>query len=105
MMHFARPAVFVLALAAAISGCATTFTGSPMFPGGPRGCWEYCKGAKLEFSAWVMVGEYSSACACRPPGAVASATDMQGAVVAAAAGVETQRQQAQQQQMQMQSHH
>lgn len=79
-------------------GCvpATNFQGEPQFPGGARGCWDRCRADGLEMASFVYVGEYSTACACRPrpiPGMAPSAITEQdqAAVVAAAAGVELQR--------------
>jgi hypothetical protein len=54
----------------------------------------------MDMSTFVYVGDYSTACACKPRvagGATSSKADAdaaEGAVLAAAAGVEVQRQQA-----------
>src|SRR4051812_37495697 len=80
-------------------GCATSFVGDAQFPGGAVGCFKQCQKIGMEMASFVYVGEYSSACACRlKPGAGAqsSAADpaIEGAVMAAGAGVEMQRRRA-----------
>jgi hypothetical protein len=94
--------VVCMGMALLALGCATTFMGSPMFPGGARGCFERCHAEHMEMASFVYVGEYSTACACRTLGPGAAAASIEGGIVAATAGVETQRQQAAQQQ---QMHH
>lgn len=81
------------------AGCRppTSFEGEPQFPGGARGCWDRCHADGLEMASFVYVGEYSTACACRPrpiPGVATNSSNVEGdqaSVVAAAAGVELQR--------------
>ena len=51
---------------ALLSGCATSFRGSPYIAGGPVGCQRRCAAWGLEFAAMVAVGEYSEACICQP---------------------------------------
>jgi hypothetical protein len=80
-------------------GCATSFVGDAQFPGGAAGCYKRCQAGGMEMASFVYVGEYSSACACRLKATVAaqsssSVLDVDGAVVAAAAGVEMQRRRA-----------
>jgi hypothetical protein len=89
-----------------VSGCATSFTGNAMYPGGVRGCWDQCRANGMEIATFVYIGEYSTACACRPPataappGHAANTDGSDGALSAAIAGVELQRRQMEQQQMQ-----
>jgi hypothetical protein len=94
-------------LLCALTGCAmpTAFEGDPKFPGGAAGCWKKCQGQNLDMASFVYVGEYSTACACKPrlvnaPQAVGTNDDDddQAAVVAAAAGVELQRRRIEEQQ-------
>ncbi|HUQ01205.1 MAG TPA: hypothetical protein VM261_01865 [Kofleriaceae bacterium] len=61
----ALPALFALA------SCQTSFQGDPHFPGGVGGCAATCAQAGLEMSGFIYSGEFSSACVCRPPRAVA----------------------------------
>lgn len=107
----------VLLALVCVGGCEppTSFEGKAQFPGGPRGCFQECSRQNMVMGSFVYVGEYSSACACKPktnaagPAAENAATrqnapaaenptrtendqdDDQAAVVAAAAGVEVQR--------------
>jgi hypothetical protein len=83
-----------------VTACATSFYGDAMFPGGARHCWDKCRGLNLEMASFVYVGEYSTACVCKPQGTAARALNGehdQAAVVAAAAGVELQRRRLEQQ--------
>jgi hypothetical protein len=76
------------------AGCQTQFYGDPAFPGGAPACFEKCHRQNMEMASFVYVGEYSTACACKPRAASASALQAEGdqaAIVAAAAGVEMQR--------------
>jgi hypothetical protein len=81
-------------------GCATNFTGNAKFPGGARGCYDRCREGGMEMATFVYVGQYSTACACKPrsPSAALSPELEQGeveaAAVAAGAGVEMQRRRA-----------
>jgi hypothetical protein len=98
--------VGLIATAIGVLGCATSFTGDAKFPGGARGCWEACKRDGMEMASFVYVGEFSTACACKPAGSGAHAEDDAAGVPAAVAGVETQRREAEQQQHnQMMMHH
>lgn len=77
-------------------GCATSFVGDAQFPGGALGCFKQCQKIGMEMASFVYVGEYSSACACRLKATNAAQSsvkdaDIEGAVVAAGAGVEMQR--------------
>jgi hypothetical protein len=72
-------------------GCATSFTGDPHFPDGPKGCSEKCSKDGMVMGSFVYVGEYSDACVCQPRGpsgatSAAAQNDTAGAV-AATAGV------------------
>lgn len=79
------------------SGCRTEFVGDPRFPGGARGCFEKCSELNMEMATFVYVGEYSTACACKPIKTrtglgMTSQNDedeagIEGAVMAASAGV------------------
>jgi hypothetical protein len=92
-----------------LTACATEFTGEAHFPGGARGCYDECRNMGLEMASFVMVGEYSTACACRPrgtPRSPATSSNDQAAIVAATAVVEMQRRRrAQQRQQQTHAHH
>lgn len=87
-----------------LSGCAmpTSFEGEPKFPGGAAGCWKTCQAQNLEMASFVYVGEFSTACACKPRLVAtpqsAAVRDDEAAVVAAAAGVEMQRRRIEEQQ-------
>ena len=87
---------FVGALFLSITGCATTFTGSPHVENGRSGCESKCKGQGMEVAGMVYMGEYSSACVCEVPGQHASRGKLtlgaSGAVAGGVAGVEMQRQ-------------
>ena len=48
------------------SACGPQFTGDAHFPGGVHGCETQCAGQSLVMAAFIYVGEYSSACACKP---------------------------------------
>ncbi len=93
----------------------TSFQGEAKFPGGARGCFDMCAKNQMDMASFVYVGDYSTACACKPKVlASARATaapgtaqdDSEGAAVAAAAGVELQRRRiAEQQRQQQQQQH
>ena len=89
----------VVSLAILVTGCATSFTGSPHVENGRSGCESKCKGQGMEVAGMVYMGEYSSACVCEVPGQHASRRRIlvgaSGAVAGGVAGVEMQRQQAQ----------
>lgn len=75
-------------------GCATSFTGSAQYPGGPAACFRNCQGQRMRMAQYVYVGSYSSACVCEiiPPGerAAAGATGgSSGGTSAAAVAVMT----------------
>ena len=77
-----------------VCSCQTTFTGDAHFPGGSKGCATACQRESLEMGAFVLAGEYSSACVCVPkqkPGAPAA----EGGLQAAATGVIAQMRRAQ----------
>lgn len=53
--------------ATVLVGCtATTFEGNAKFPGGVAGCIRQCTSRNLEMASFIYVGEYSSACVCKP---------------------------------------
>ena len=76
----------------------TEFKGGSRFPGGALGCFNQCVKLGMEMATYVYVGEYSTACACKPKLAggaqVSSQADAEGAVAAASAGVELQQRRA-----------
>ena len=84
------------------TGCATSFTGSAHFPGGPLGCAATCERDGMTMGAFVHAGEYSTACVCEPRkvGVDAKLGGLGGigATSAAAVGVVLQARAAQQQQ-------
>lgn len=95
LARFFFAGIFVAYLGGSL-GCATTFQGDAEFPGGARGCFDRCQTLRMEMASYVFVGEYSTACACKPRVAQAALTGEddsadQAAVVAAGAGVELQR--------------
>jgi hypothetical protein len=73
----------------------TEFKGSSQYPGGALGCFNQCAKIGMEMATFVYVGEYSTACACKPRiaggGHATSQADVEAAVAAAGAGVELQR--------------
>ena len=83
----------------------TAFEGSAQFPGGALGCFKQCQKVGMEMASYVYVGEYSTACACKPKvaqalGGAAARDDFdsdEASVVAASAGVESQRRLAEEQ--------
>jgi hypothetical protein len=84
------------------TGCQTTFYGNPAFPDGAPGCFKTCQRQNMEMASFVYVGEYSTACACKPRVASAHADSArpegdEAAIVAAAAGVDMQRRRMQEQ--------
>lgn len=87
----------IVALSFGLVSCRTEFIGDAQFPGGALGCFKQCQKVGMDMASFVYVGEYSSACACKPKvvNASASAQDDlesdEAATVAAAAGVELQR--------------
>jgi hypothetical protein len=80
----------------------TSFEGKAKFPGGVNGCRRQCASRELEMASFIYIGEYSSACACKPRAAVsqlgAQPDDGDAAIAAAAAGVELQRRAAEERQ-------
>ena len=79
-----------------LTGCATTFTGSPYVESGRGGCEAKCKGEGMDVAGMVYMGEYSSACVCQVPGHTASREGLMlgtsAAITGGVAGVEMQRQ-------------
>jgi hypothetical protein len=90
----------VLLASSCLLSCATSFVGDAQFPGGALGCFKQCQKIGMEMASFVYVGEYSSACACKLKAAATAGqssvqdNDVEGAVVAAGAGVEMQRRRA-----------
>ena len=96
---------------AALSGCATSFTGDAHVPGGASGCQSACSAQGLEMVGMVLMGEYSDGCICKVRSqSGSSAQDERIAVGAgpAAVGVvmamRSREQQQRQQQTQMHPH-
>lgn len=92
-----RSLLLLVAGAALLTGCATTFVGDAHFPGGARGCFDRCSAQQMEMGAFVYVGEYSSGCVCQPRKVPAGTAGGSAATAAAAAGVVMQMRQSQQQ--------
>src|SRR5260221_4442613 len=94
---------WLLLVALCFGGCQppTSFEGEAKFRGDVGGCRQRCLEQHLEMASFVYVGEYSTACACKPAQAAGqplAVGDEEGAIVAAAAGVELERPRAAQQQ-------
>ena len=70
------------AVAGALTGCATSFTGEAHVPGGPAGCRDVCASYGMELAGMVAMGEYSDGCICR----VRSQVSASGSDTAAVAG-------------------
>jgi hypothetical protein len=49
-----------------LGACATEFTGDAHFPGGAGGCVKHCEQRNMVMDSFVYMGEYSTACVCRP---------------------------------------
>jgi hypothetical protein len=86
----------LLLASSCLLSCATSFVGDAQFPGGALGCFKQCQKIGMEMASFVYVGEYSSACACKlkSTATAAQSSDIEGAVVAAGAGVEMERRRA-----------
>ena len=101
-MHRATRSAIILCLP--LTGCATSFTGSPHVEDGRKGCDIKCSKQGMEVAGMVYMGEYSSACVCAVPGQSASRGRLllaaAGAAAGGVAGVEMQRQAAQRRQQQ-----
>ena len=65
------PITFALLLA---GGCMpkTEFRGNPHIEGGPGQCQAICSQWGMELAGMVAMGEYSSGCICKRPGAAAA---------------------------------
>jgi hypothetical protein len=57
--------IFVLFMVLTGVACQTNFTGSPVFPGGSKGCFNKCNKLNMEMAAYTYVGEFSTACSCK----------------------------------------
>jgi len=96
---------------AAVSGCATAFTGDAHVPGGAAGCRDVCGAYGMDLAGMVAMGEYSDGCICKVRGQAASTGSGELAVAGAApaaVGVVMamrRRQEQEQQQQQMQLMH
>jgi hypothetical protein len=84
--------------ASALPGCGTSFEGAARFPGGVAGCMRQCRNRNLEMSSFIYIGEYSTACVCKPapnPGSIAAEPEQtegdEAAVASAVVGVELER--------------
>lgn len=82
----------LLALLAASSGCATSFRGSAHIS--PADCNANCQEIGGEMSAYVFMGQYSTACVCTPPGRSGQMVGAAGGQAGAVAGVWMQMQEA-----------
>ena len=75
----------------AASGCdGTVFKGEAMFPGGAAGCYRHCAKQRMEMDSFVYMGEYSTACVCRP-GPAHGHSSAAGSASGAAVGVILER--------------
>ena len=97
-----RIARSVMVLGLALSGCATSFTGSAHVENDARGCEAKCKSRGMDLAGMVFMGEYTSGCVCGVPGKSASSRTLLVASAegagGSAAGVMMQMQRQQQQQ-------
>src|SRR5260221_9825332 len=80
---------WLLLVALCFGGCQppTSFEGEAKFPGDVGGCRQRCLEQHLEMASFVYVGEYSTACACKPAQAAGqplAVGDEESAIVAAA---------------------
>src|SRR6266851_5406486 len=88
----------------ALSGCATTFHGSPKIEGGPVGCKTQCSGWGMEMVGMVAMGEYSDSCICQVPSTAPKSTSSSvSASGAAVAGVWSEMQEAERQRVRLQT--
>lgn len=86
-----RTRALLAVLSLAVSGCATTFQGSPRIEGGRAQCEQVCAAWKMELAGMVQMGEYSNGCVCQVPGRMV-APQAAAAAGEAAAGVWTRMQ-------------
>ncbi len=73
-----------------MSGCATTFYGSPKISDGPAGCKAKCSSWGMELTGMVAMGDYSDGCICQIPSAQQKAAVGVSAAGIAMAGVWSQ---------------
>lgn len=85
----------LLALLAAGSGCATSFRGDAHISAAD--CNANCREMGGEMSAYVFMGQYSTACVCTPPGRSGQMAGAAGGQAGAVAGVWMQMQEAERQ--------
>jgi hypothetical protein len=85
--------IAILAVAIALSGCATQFYGNPKVDRGPAGCKTACDAWGMDLAGMVKMGEYSDGCICQvKPAAGSAPSGRGGAAIPAAAGVYVQMQ-------------
>jgi hypothetical protein len=87
----------VIATAALVlTGCTTTFYGSPKVTNGVAGCRSTCDGWGMDLAGMVKMGDYSDGCICQvkpAPAPRAEASDgASGSVIPPATGVFLQMQ-------------
>jgi hypothetical protein len=87
----------VLAVSLLLTGCTTTFYGSPKVTNGVAGCRATCDGWGMELAGMVKMGDYSDGCICqvKPAAATSKAEASDGAsgsVIPPATGVFLQMQ-------------
>jgi len=75
----------LLFLLVAVSGCATSFTGSAKVDG-PKDCRTVCDGWGMDLAGMVAMGEYTNGCICRVRGEQLSLKGIAGALMSSAAG-------------------
>lgn len=93
---------------AAVTGCATSFTGDAHVPDGATGCRSACSAQGLEMVGMVIMGEYSDGCICKVRREAASKDALEELAVqgagTAAVGVVSAMRAREQQQQQRQAH-
>lgn len=77
--------VTVVAALGALTGCATSFTGSAKVEG-PKECREVCDKWGMDLAGMVAMGEYTNGCICRIKGERLSLNDIAGTMLLSSAG-------------------
>lgn len=96
----------LIVLVSMLAGCVgqTSFTGSPIVPGGRPGCEERCASYGMQLVGMVHMGEsYTDGCICGVPGQPGVASCNAAAAAPAIAGVIIQKQREEQQRQQQQN--
>jgi len=85
--------IFAIVVAVvSLSGCATTFHGSPKIANGPAGCQQQCDAWAMDLVGMVAMGEYSDGCICQVRGQSSKTAAAVSGTGAAVAGVWNQMQ-------------